>query len=246
MKRKSILFLFFIFITLGTVFSQSYTPIYVAAPNGLSLRENADQSSKKLDLIPYGTKLDPISYAQLYVNIDGHRNQWIKISHNKKQGYIFGGYTLPFPVPQNNKHKDVMDYLNNIFGSPLLFDSISPPAIDGNFTYYHYTAYYRNAVIYTYAPGYEQHDCSIINNELTIEQAYLFMCLLDRSFDLTDSRYSNEKVELNTSFPEKNTAYWKYTIALDPNGGISINTEHYYIKVFYLNGNTAISWGGGV
>src|SRR5690349_5381753 len=74
---------------------------YVAAKNGLSLREKQDLSSKVLVKIPYGTKIT-VSYTDETVNIssEGMEGQWANTSFGGKKGYVVNTYLLPWPPPK--------------------------------------------------------------------------------------------------------------------------------------------------
>lgn len=237
-KRYSLLFFFLLFLP------SAYTQLYVAAPSGLSLREAPNKESKKLDLLPFGTMVTA-NYESIWSEeIDGYHGHWFEVKYNGKQGYIFDGYTLPLSVPIKD-YNDPFTYLNDILGAPVLFDSVAPQNVDGSFSYYLYTAYYKNGIIFSYAPGYEQHEYSLINLDMSLQQAYLLACLLDRAFDCVYKNMASES-EFNTSYPLKTTKYTDYSVSVDPDTSIKITTEHYFMKIFYLNGRAGISWGGGV
>src|SRR5687768_2812469 len=98
--------LFFCLITISFLFGQKNQTFYVAAPAGLSLREEPNKDSKRLELLPYGTQLENVTrneygWAESFNHevIDGYESEWIQIKYNNKTGYLFKGFTLPVPTP---------------------------------------------------------------------------------------------------------------------------------------------------
>lgn len=102
MKRNFIFFL---------LFSGLYTGIqaqgYVGVKSGLNLREYGDPQSKVLVIVPYGTHIESVSKESYGgATMDGMKGDWRKITYNEKTGYIFDGFLLPAPLPENNLSLD--------------------------------------------------------------------------------------------------------------------------------------------
>ena len=74
---------------------------YVNADNGLFLRDNPSQNSKRIDKLVYGTQLEVIQRTNLKLDIQDSNEvisgEWVKVSctndiHNNRTGYVFNGF----------------------------------------------------------------------------------------------------------------------------------------------------------
>jgi len=78
--------------------------LYVLARNGLRMRKGTDLKSEKMEVVPYGTKLQAVtSDAHAIPPVGGMRGSMVKVFHGKEQGYMFDGYLSSLPVPQKNQ-----------------------------------------------------------------------------------------------------------------------------------------------
>lgn len=73
------------------------TPMYVASgiidtKAGLRLRSGAGANYPKIDFLYYQTKFKILDLNGPEETIDGVQGKWMKIEHNKKTGWIFGGF----------------------------------------------------------------------------------------------------------------------------------------------------------
>ncbi len=79
--------------------------VYITAPSGLSLREYNNLDSKKMTVMPYGTKVKVITIEEnetmTVAGIKGGMNQ---IEYNNKTGYAFNGYLSSFFPPEKNSN----------------------------------------------------------------------------------------------------------------------------------------------
>lgn len=221
--------------------------VYVAAPSGLSLRETADPTSQRIQLIPYGKQPDEFTFSYDYPDqIDGYSGYWCKAKYSGKTGYIFSGYTLSFPPPDKSETL-IDDYLKRAFEKIVFQDSVADKSNEDKENAYLYRTCYENGIVFTYTYGYEWHEYSLINLPLQIDQTYLLVCLLDRQFQCVYKTITTGENELSINFPPKGkSSYHGYEIVNENRLQVTINTEHYFIKIFYLNGRSALSWGGGV
>jgi len=85
----------------------------VVAPSGLSLRNNPNLSSKKLEIIPFGTLITIMNVSQIFntdemKTIDSRPGNWVKTKFNGKEGYVFSGYLKkgPLYLPSTIINKD--------------------------------------------------------------------------------------------------------------------------------------------
>lgn len=77
--------------------------VYVTAPSGLSLREYNNLDSKKMAVMPYGTKLEVLSLEKnntmTVAGISGGMHQ---VEYNNKVGYAFNGFLSNLFPPEKN------------------------------------------------------------------------------------------------------------------------------------------------
>lgn len=86
---------------------------YVIAPNGLNLREAAQADSKKLETLPYGTRVELTESATaLSMTVDHLSGGMAKVSHGEAVGYVFDGYLSRYPSPELNQ--ETADYVEQI------------------------------------------------------------------------------------------------------------------------------------
>ena len=74
---------------------------YVAAENGLIIREQPNQGALKLEVLDYGTALEIVEYTDLQLDlVDGGKKlsgKWVKVRSTDaydlfEEGYVFNGY----------------------------------------------------------------------------------------------------------------------------------------------------------
>ncbi|MCX7820224.1 MAG: SH3 domain-containing protein [Brevinematales bacterium] len=90
MKVKNFLILFFLFFPFAFAGAHYYK--MVIAENGLVLRERPDINSKKITLIPYGTKVKVIEYSRKYDVIENTKACWVKVVYKNLVGWVFDGF----------------------------------------------------------------------------------------------------------------------------------------------------------
>jgi len=98
-------------VTSKTIVQYDY--VYINAPSGLSLREDNNLDSKKITVMPYGTKVKLISVEEnetmTVAGIKGGMNQ---VEYNDKTGYAFNGYLSSFSPPE--KHIWLKQYIEDL------------------------------------------------------------------------------------------------------------------------------------
>lgn len=75
--------------------------MFTTANNGLVLREKPTIKSKRMGLIPYGTKVDILGKTKKQVTIAKKTSNWFKVRYNNKSGWVFGGFLSDKPVSDN-------------------------------------------------------------------------------------------------------------------------------------------------
>lgn len=79
--------------------------VYVTAPSGLSLREYNNLDSKKMTVMPYGTKVKVITAEEKEtMTVGGIKGGMHQIEYNNKTGYAFNGYLSGFFPPEKNSN----------------------------------------------------------------------------------------------------------------------------------------------
>ena len=104
--------------------------LYVTASTGLSLREYDNLQSKKLAIMPYGTKLKVIeSEKDPTMNINGITGGMDQVEFNHKTGYAFNGYLSKFFPPELNiSVKGYAQELKMLFPDVSYFETIGGSA----------------------------------------------------------------------------------------------------------------------
>lgn len=87
--------------------------LYVTAPSGLSLREFGNLSSKKLAVMPYGTKVKVLSIEENQtMNVAGIKGGMNEVEYNNKKGFAFNGYlSTLFPPEKDGQAKQYIEDL---------------------------------------------------------------------------------------------------------------------------------------
>lgn len=170
---KSILLVLGLFI-FTNLYAGKRPVIYVAAPNGLSLREEPNSSSKRIELLAYGTKISNYNSTQIDTIIDGYRGSWLRVALNGKDGYIFSGYTIPV-IPPGPSVTSLSKFFIENFGEPVKMDSIIRN--EGDILK---TVLYKKSVFYQESYDFIN-EYSVINLNMSVQQAYLLFYLLEQN-----------------------------------------------------------------
>ncbi len=91
--------------------------LYVTAVSGLTLREHPNLQSKKLVVMPLGTKVKIVkAEGQTTMNVGGIDGAMDEIEYNNQTGYAFNGFMSKFPPPgANASAKNYAETLKNEF-----------------------------------------------------------------------------------------------------------------------------------
>lgn len=94
--------------------------VFVHAPNGLNMRQEAKASSAKVIKIPYGNYVRVVSQSNEYITINDFggypiRDIWYEVTYQGQQGFVFGGYLARFrPVPQKLETPTIDGYIKEM------------------------------------------------------------------------------------------------------------------------------------
>jgi len=84
-----------------TFFSNNET-VYVTAPSGLTLREAPNVNARIIEIIPFGESISVVIEESVEMEsqrIDWIDGQWIKVSFEGEEGFVFDGFLSHLPVP---------------------------------------------------------------------------------------------------------------------------------------------------
>ncbi len=99
-------------MTDALTFSETKT-YYVAAKNGLRMRENAGLASEKLKIVDYGGKVEiEANNASDPILVSGIKAPMVKVFRGIDEGYMFKGYLSSIPVPKIGTGLE--DYANSL------------------------------------------------------------------------------------------------------------------------------------
>lgn len=96
---KKYIYIIAVLITFNIVKAQEIR--YVNADNGLFLRDNPSQDSKRIDKLAYGTTLEITERTNLKLDVKDNNNivsgEWVKVTckddiYNNRSGYVFNGF----------------------------------------------------------------------------------------------------------------------------------------------------------
>ncbi|MBI5858278.1 MAG: SH3 domain-containing protein [Sphingobacteriales bacterium] len=248
------LFLAMMFVSLHPVAQPGLTgPYYVAAKNGLSLREKKDAQSKLLATIPYATKLT-VTYPDEIVNItlEGIESAWAKTTFNGKTGYIVNTYLLPWPPPKATikTMKQYLPQVSAVAGAPVVIKANIESLESGGANLK--KQLFKNGAEYHEETFYEANNDSYFLPGFTLQQGFVLARLIPEFKDVFSA---------DEAFPSESKTFTKngheYRLIVDAEkigdytwiNKISIEYEDgaiYSFQMFLLGGQLVISFGGGV
>lgn len=250
----------FIVLSVSGLYAQKNPNFYVAAPSGLSLREEPNQQSKRLELIPYGTFIEsilkdewgwPMAFNE--DTIDGYANHWIQIIYNHQEGYIYRGFLLPVSPPDKTD-KNLVNYIHRIWNKPTYRDSFPNNYKFDNGGEYgiNYRDLFKTGEIFLTAALEEAWENSFLNlKDFNFQQAYLWFYLieeylLENRHILPALKYPYKNIE-NDSIKVINKSDFLFMEGGEMEifkSSKSSFTE--YVKFLYQNGHITIIWGGHI
>jgi|SRR5688572_25733231 len=254
--KPAIIITLCLFIWVSDLPGQTKRVFYVAAPSGLSLRKEPNKDSEKLALIPYGIKLDSVLYEHGYpkyfnsTTIDGYEDDWIKVYYNKKWGFVFLGYVLPLePPPVQRMSLD--SYLAKVWGNPNYIDSF-PNSYRFDNGYFYGTNdrfIYRQGGIHLIASLEEAAEESLINVDMSLQQAYLWYHLMElyvfeNTRPITTMHYPLVEIK-NDSLTVRHFSKDEFLKGQEMEIH-KVDGYVHYLRIFVHNGRVTIIWGSHI
>jgi len=99
---------------------------FVAAKNGLILREKPDRSSTKIASLPFNSKIQIIEFNDKTVKIENAEGVWLKAEFENYRGYVFSPYLSEEIIPEKldipGTYSGVYGNDNSIYGILKLMD----------------------------------------------------------------------------------------------------------------------------
>lgn len=199
---KKIFCLVAFFALAATAFPQTYSyystikntggpyTYYAAAKAGLSIREQPGTNSKVLDKIPYGAKLSVLTDTAKAVAIatEGFDGWWWKVQYNGKTGYVVSSYVLPMAPPKagTKTMKDYFAQLSSAAG-PVVSLKKGNPDMEGDAETLK-KQLFKNGMEWHETSGYEYGSTTYIIPDMSIEQAFLVLRLLNEFPGIIDEK----------------------------------------------------------
>jgi uncharacterized protein YgiM (DUF1202 family) len=227
---------------------------YVAAKNGLSIRENPDVKSAVIGKIPYGTAIT-IAYPDSIssISVEGLMGAWAKVTYAGKQGFIINSYLLP-EAPPKASVKTMKAYLAQLSipaGTTLVVKRGNMNNIEEGGTETK-KQLYKNGAEYHSVSGYEWHNDTYFLPDFTTKQGFILLRLLPEfssvfaegdSFPLKNATIKKKDIEYDIKVESEmiGEEKWIKRILIEFADG-SINT----FEMFQLGNQLVISFGGGV
>jgi len=225
------------FIFSDFCFAAKRPTVYVAAPSGISLREGPTKRAAKIETLPYGTKISNYNYTENWDTIDGYGGTWLRVAVNGKDGYIFGGYTIPITPPKSNT-KNLLDYLSEVYGTKKSSDTL----LTGDETPVIYHKFKSNILLQECSQEYSQ-EFAILNLNLSVQQAYLLFYLLERNVTgIWDEYYHKETAGLPESCPVEGYKKDDVFVTRRDRDIFEITIKYYQVKIFRVQTNVIITW----
>lgn len=247
---------FFILLLLSTI--QAWTQdgvFYIAARNGLSLREQSDAASKLITKIPYGQQV-AIKYIHDGVhkyNAEGLDGFWVSVTYNGQTGYIVDNYLLPTPPPKPGVSdlKQYLEQLSPTVGVPVEIKRSIVELEGGSISLK--KQLFKNGAEYHLQNGYEAHTYSFFLPDYNLKQAFVLLRFLP---EYKTAFGANDVLPTaNTTIKRGDTEITVKVETEDYGDGIKrvvrlkLSYEEgalYDIEVFELGSQVVVSVSGGV
>lgn len=247
---------FFILLLLSTIQLWAQDGVfYIAARNGLSLREQPNASSKSITKIPYGQQVT-IKYITDNVykyNAEGLDGMWVSVTYNGQTGYIVDNYLLPTPPPKAgvNDLKQYLEQLSPTTGAPLEIKRSIAELEGGSISLK--KQLFKNGAEYHLQNGYEAHTYTFFLPDYNLQQAFVLLRFLS---EYKTALGANDVLpSTNTTIKRGETEITVKVETEDYGDGnkrvvrLKLSYEEgalYDIEVFELGNQVVVSVSGGV
>lgn len=247
---------FFVLLLLSTIQLWAQDGVfYIAARNGLSLREQPNASSKSITKIPYGQQVT-IKYITDNVykyNAEGLDGMWVSVTYNGQTGYIVDNYLLPTPPPKAgvNDLKQYLEQLSSTTGAPLEIKRSIAELEGGSISLK--KQLFKNGAEYHLQNGYEAHTYTFFLPDYNLQQAFVLLRFLS---EYKTALGANDVLpSTNTTIKRGETEITVKVETEDYGDGnkrvvrLKLSYEEgalYDIEVFELGNQVVVSVSGGV
>lgn len=87
-------------ISFCTAIGQNTEPDrYNFAYSGINLRSKPQVNSRVITRVPYGAKVEFLDSTGVTGKLGWVEDEWVKVKFRGRDGFVFGGYLLPYAVP---------------------------------------------------------------------------------------------------------------------------------------------------
>lgn len=255
------LLLFFVVVLLTTnVLAQT---MYVAAKDGLSLREKPDINAKVLAKIPYGQKVSPIiltpgdpetEQPAPTVVTEGFTSNWQKVKYNNKTGYVPDTYLFLVPPPKKGI-KSLENYfkqLSTLAGRSYVKNEGDPGLFGAGGEEFTKMLYKNGMEVHKYL-AYEYDSQAYLLPGFSIQRAFLLMRLLQEipEFIANEDPFPTE----STTTQLKDGGKKIITVEKESYGDqpffkkitfVSDEAEFVELSIYMMDGQVVISRSAGV
>jgi uncharacterized protein YgiM (DUF1202 family) len=262
---KRILLLPLLLICFGLSAQQQYGTLYVAAKNGLNMRESPEEGSNVLIKIPYGTKVTIIQSEEEVKKIitEGMTGYWQKVKYNNKTGYIVDSYLIPWAAPnptliKKTEYNQLSNYLKQVtlpFGAKLIIKTGNPGGMDDAASELN-KQLYKNGAEWHHSTGWEWGTDTYILPGFSIQQGFLLLRLIPEfnevlgdgeEFPTESKKYTKNEVEYDLTVSKRTYGEGEYAFTEIEKISISYSPDASYVfELFMLGGELVISLSGGV
>jgi hypothetical protein len=252
-----IVFIFLCYLYFSAAEAQNFIN-YAALKTGLSLREQPNTSSKVLQKIGYGQKLELLKDTGESIKIvtEGFNGFWQKVKYNNQAGYVVSSYLFSVAPPKPTI-KNVKDYLAqlSVVAGPVVTVKKGNGETMGDYYSELKKQLYKNGAEWHEFNGYESGTEIYFLPNFSIEQAFLLMRIIGQYATEVGEKDTfpekNSKVKLNRG--EKTTTVERLKsydgVTPGPISKIIIETEEgpvSTLEIFLIDGQAVICWGSGV
>lgn len=224
--------------------------LYVAAKNGLNIRDKPDVNAKVLDKIPYGTKisLQEAGEESKRISTEGLTGYWRKVTYNNKTGYIIDSYLFPMAPPKTTV-RTMKEYLSQL-SAP--YSSVLTVKNGNEETGYQVSKQlYKNGAEWHEFQGYEYGSATYFIPEFTMQQGFLLVRMIAEfsgaigekdEFPGKDKTYKKEDREYSIKVEKEmiGDTPWIKRISVEFEAGAIYDFEMYQIDnqlvIFYSSG----------
>jgi hypothetical protein len=228
---------------------------YAAAKTGISMREKPNAAAAVLEKIPYGAQVTTLADTMPPVSIitEGFNGWWWKVRYNNKIGYVVSSYLLPLAPPKAGI-KSIKEYfaqLSSPSGNPVVLKKGNAETIGEGGSLK--KQLYENGMEWHETEGYEEGATIYIIPDLSVEQAFLLLRIVNEFPDLvgekdplpsksstTKKGGGERKVMVEKEMWYGNAGVVKRLIITSTEGALS------ELQLFLLYDQVVIIWSSGV